>query len=295
MSAIVISDLSKKFGREYVLDHLNVEILDGEFFSILGLAKSGKTTLTQILLNFLKPGGGTATIFDMDIKKDSKTIKDFCSYVSEDVWMYDNMKPDAIFRKTLSFHGSKNFEVLEELKEYFNFHEKKKFGHLSLRDKKLVGIINALMVSPKLIILDEPTKGLDDETAEKLFIRLKQLQREEGLTILLLTDSLPIAQRYSDRAAYLYQGEIKNIEHLKEKEGRDKILKIFDLPVDEDSFIHLGAKPISGDPDIVTFYYDGPLQALSSQISEAGLSNYNLEDATLKDKMEAQYKGGTQE
>lgn len=292
MSAIVISDLSKKLGREYVLDHLNLEILDGEFFSILGLPKSGKTTLTQILLNFLKPGGGSATIFDMDVKKDSKTIKDFCSYVSEDVWMYDNMKPDAIFKKTLNFHDTKNREDLEELKEYFDFDEKKKFGDLSMRDKKVVAYINALMVKPKLIILDEPVKGVDTPTAEKLFTRLKQLQKTEGLTILMLTDSLPIAQRYSDRAAYLYNGEIKNVEYLKEKTGRDKILKIFDLPVSMDPFLELGARRIEDQPDVVTFYYDGPLQALSNQIADAGLSNYNLEDATLQDKMDAYYRGG---
>ena len=295
MSAIVINDLSKKFGREYVLDHLNLEILDGEFFSILGLPKSGKTTLTQILLNFLKPGSGEARIFDMDVRKDSKTIKDFCSYVSEDVWMYDNMKPDSIFHKTLRFHGSNNKEVLEELKDYFNFHEKKKFGQLSLRDKKLVAIINALMVSPKLVILDEPTLGLDGETIEKLFVRLKQLQREEGLTILMLTESLPLAQRYSDRAAYLYQGEIKTIEHLKERDGRDKILRIFDSPFVEDPFLEIGAKPVLGDPETTMFYYDGPLPVLTEKIALSNIKNYNLEDATLKDKMEAQYKGGTQE
>lgn len=293
MSAIVISDLSKKVGREYVLDHLNLEILDGEFFSILGLSQSGKSTLARILLNFLKPGSGSATIFDMDIKKDSKSIKEFCSFVSQDVWMFDQMRPEGIFKKVMSFHNTKNKEELQELKEYFGFRARKKFGDLSMEDKKITAFIAALMVKPKLIILDEPAEGVSAEVSEKLFARLKELQKTENLTVLLLTNSLPVAQRYSDRAAYLHGGVIKNVEYLKEKTNRDKILKIFGQPIAEGAFDDIGGKVVSQGADVVTVYYDGELQKLSQKIVDLKLYNYNLEDATLKDKIEAYYEGGS--
>lgn len=290
MSAIVINDLIKKIGGKNVLNNLNLEILEGESFAILGLDDSGKSTLAKILFNFLKPTKGSVKIFDMDVIKDSKGIKDFCSYVPQEVWIYEDLKPISIFKKTLALHGIRNREDIGLLVEYFNLNTKKRFGDLDESEKKKVAIINALIVKPKLLILDEPTFELDEDTREKFYRYINNLKKEENVTILLLTNSLSDAQRNCDRIAYLDNGEIKDIEFLKDKKANDKVLKISDEVVDITPFLNIGAKIVKQEPGDTVLYYDQDLKLLSQAVANSDVVNYNIEDSRLADKMNAYYK-----
>lgn len=288
MSSIVMSELTKKFGRQVVLDHVNLEVLDGEFFSILGLNASGKTTFMQLLLHFLKPSSGEIKIFDMEVKRDAAAIKEYVAVVTQECLFPGHLKPDAIFQKTLHLRHSNHRDELEELKEYFDFYERRRFQDLNQEEKKVFAMINALMVKPKLLILDEPTLGVSEEIEQKFFRRLKLLQRDEGMTVLLLTSSLPLAQRYSDRVAYLHDGRIQDLESMQEKTTRDKVVQIFDAPFGTAPLEEIGAKLIQSE-DPKSYYYDGELAQLSQAIVDARLANYNVKDADLRDKIGAYY------
>lgn len=289
MSAIVINNLTKRIGKKMIFSNVNLEVLEGEFFSLLALEGEGKTTLARILFNYLKPAMGSAIIFDMNCAKDSNTIKESVSYVPEELLFQENMRASALFKKTLALHNLQNTEELRYLIDYFEFNPKIRIPEMTGNDKKIFSIINALIVKPRLIILDEPTRGLTVEQSVKLFEHLNKLKAEEGLTILLLTDSLIETQNYCDRAAYLHNGEIKDIEYLKDKVSNDKIVKIYSNIESIDPFINIGSKVIRNTPEEKLLYFDGDLKLLSRTIADLNIDNYSIEDSSLADKIKAYY------
>ncbi|MGO1579796.1 MAG: ATP-binding cassette domain-containing protein [Peptoniphilaceae bacterium] len=295
MSAIVINDLTKKIGRNKVLSNINLEVMSGEIFGILGLNNSGKTTLSKILFNFLKPSKGKAYIFDMDCSKESKSIKESVSLIPEDIMYPENLKAISIFKKTLAFHNLKSFEEIDNLVEYFNFNPKLKLMDMSDSEKKIFAIINALIAKPRLIVMDNTLKDLSNETIDKLFKYLIELKENEDLTVLLLTDSLNYAQIYCDRAAYLADGEIKGTEFLKNKSSNDKIVTIYSEMTDLNSFINIGAKIIKNEKYNTILYYDKDIRLLSNLIAASNIDNYTIENSTLENKIDAYFKNEFEE
>ena len=291
MSAIVINDLTKGKGKEKVLSNLNLEILDGEFFSLLGTENSGKTTLARIIMGYLKPGRGSIRVYDMDSFKESKEIKETVSFVSEDMIFDSKIKSYALLKKTLNAHGLSNTEDIDVLCDYFDFNSSFRICDLRDRERKLFSIINALVIKPRLIILDKPTKFLEDKDVDKLFSYIKRLNETEGLTVLLLSDSLREAKKYSSRIAYLSDGKIQDTEYNNVKAAGDKVLKIDSYRGNLNYFTSIGARIIKDEEDETILYFDGALPELSKVIYEEGLENYVLEDAKLSDKVNAYYKG----
>lgn len=291
MSAIVINDLTKRKGKEKILSNLNLEILDGEFFSLLGTENSGKTTLARIIMGYLKPGSGSIRVYDMDSFKESKEIKETVSFVPQDMIFDSKIKSYALLKKTLSTHGLSNTEDIDVLCDYFEFNSNLRICDLRDRERKLLAIINALIIKPRLLILDSPAKFLEEKDIDRLFSHVKKLNESEGLTVLLLSDSLREAKKYSSRIAYLSDGKIQDTEYNNVKAAGDKVLKIDSYRGNLNYFTSIGARIIKDEEDETILYFDGALPELSKVIYEEALENYVLEDAKLSDKVNAYYKG----
>lgn len=291
MSAIVINDLTKGKGKEKILSNLNLEILDGEFFSLLGTENSGKTTLARIIMGYLKPGSGSIRVYDMDSFKESKEIKETVSFVPQDMIFDSKIKSYALLKKTLSTHGLSNTEDIDVLCDYFEFNSNLRICDLRDRERKLLAIINALVIKPRLLILDSPAKFLEEKDIDRLFSHVKKLNESEGLTVLLLSDSLREAKKYSSRIAYLSDGKIQDTEYNNVKAAGDKVLKIDSYRGNLNYFTSIGARIIKDEEDETILYFDGALPELSKVIYEEALENYVLEDAKLSDKVNAYYKG----
>ena len=291
MSAIVINDLTKGKGKDKVLRNLNLEILDGEFFSLLGTDKSGKTTLARLLMGYLKASSGSIKLYDMDSFKESKEIKESVSFVPEDMIYDSKIKSFALLKKTLNAHNLSNTEDIDILCDYFDFNSNLRVCDLRDRERKLLAIINALVIKPRLLILDSPSKFLEEKDIERLFSHIKKLNDQENLTILLLSDSLREAKKYSSRIAYLSEGKVQDIEYNNVKASGDKVLRITSFRGNLNYFTSIGARILKDEEEETVLYFDGPLPELSKVIYEEGLENYVLEDAKLSDKVNAYYKG----
>lgn len=287
MSAILITDLSKKIGREVVFSSLNLEVLDGEFFALLAPEKKGKTTLARILFNFLKPSRGKVLIYDMDVTKESKTIKEGVALVPSEIMINENIKASTIFNRTLSGHNLSNKDELNHLLEYFDFDQRLRFSDMSEREQKIFSIINALIFKPRLIIMDDGTKNLTNEDKIKLFSYLRNLKQEDNLTLLMLSDDLPMAQSYFDRVAILKDGEVKDMEYVKDRISNDKVLVIKEPVNDLSDFERIGARIIRDELELHELYYNGSMVELTSVIYRLGLKNYSIFDSTLEDKVKA--------
>ena len=158
------------------------------------------------------------------------------------------------------------------------------------RERKLLQIINALIIRPRLIILDDPTNSLNADDKDLLFSHLVNINRGEGTTVFLLTDSLIEAKKYSKRIAYMYKGQIKDVEFNNEKTTYDKILKIDNYRGNLSYFTQAGARLIKDSDAQTILYYDGDLTKLSEVIYDERLENYTLENANLEDKLCAYYE-----
>ncbi|WP_138159059.1 ATP-binding cassette domain-containing protein [Peptoniphilus catoniae] len=290
MSAIVINNLTKRVGKRKIFSNLNLEVIEGESLALLGLEESGKTTLAKILFNYLKPAKGKAYIYGMDCLRDSKTIKESVSLIPQQILYQDNLRASTIFKNTLDFHNLKNTEEVYRLSDYFNFNIRLKISEMTDNEKRIFTIINALIIRPRLVVIDEATKELTLNQKEKFFSYLDELKKNEGLTVLLLTDSLVEAQRYCDRAAYLYKGEIMEVEYLRDKLANDKIVKIYSPFDNYNAFIDIGARLIKNEPFEKVFYYDKDLLILSRVIANSNIANYSIEDSSLSDKINAYYE-----
>ena len=291
MSAIVINDLTKGKGKDKILSNLNLEILDGEFFSLLGTDKSGKTTLARLLMGYLKASSGSIKLYDMDSFKESKEIKESVSFVPEDMIYDSKIKSFALLKKTLNAHNLSNTEDIDILCDYFDFNSNLRVCDLRDRERKLLAIINALVIKPRLLILDSPSKFLEEKDIERLFSHIKKLNDTENLTILLLSDSLREAKKYSSRIAYLSDGKVQDIEYNNVKASGDKVLRITSFRGNLNYFTSIGARILKDEEEETVLYFDGNLPELSKVIYEEGLENYVLEDAKLSDKVNAYYKG----
>ncbi|MDU7115559.1 MAG: ABC transporter ATP-binding protein, partial [Peptoniphilus harei] len=234
---------------------------------------------------------GSIRVYDMDSFKESKEIKETVSFVSEDMIFDSKIKSYALLKKTLNAHGLSNTEDIDVLCDYFDFNSNLRICDLRDRERKLFSIINALVIKPRLIILDKPTKFLEDKDVDKLFSYIKRLNETEGLTVLLLSDSLREAKKYSSRIAYLSDGKIQDTEYNNVKVAGDKVLKIDSYRGNLNYFTSIGARIIKDEEDETILYFDGALPELSKVIYEEGLENYVLEDAKLSDKVNAYYKG----
>lgn len=173
----------------------------------MGPNGAGKSTTIRILLNFIFPTSGTASICGKDVVTESKAIKKFTGYVPSDVRYYRNLTIKKLIEISNGFHGAGFDQETKRLCELFEVDLTKRFGELSTGNKKKAAIVCALAVKPKVLILDEPTSGLDPMMQKRLFRELTS-QAEKGTAILLSSHNPSEVQEYCDRVVFIKQGEI---------------------------------------------------------------------------------------
>ena len=184
MYIIETSNLSKSYGKNRGIIDINLKIKEGEIFGFVGPNGAGKSTTIRTLLNFIFPTGGSGKILGMDIVKQSKDIKKQIGYVPSEVKFYDEIKVKDIIKYSCSFYDGINQEDVDKLYELLEVDVEKRMSELSLGNKKKVAIVQALIHKPRLLILDEPTNGLDPLIQKRLFELLKKANKE-GTTVFL--------------------------------------------------------------------------------------------------------------
>ncbi|MCK4310921.1 MAG: ABC transporter ATP-binding protein, partial [Methanomicrobia archaeon] len=205
---------------------LSFSIEKGEIFGFLGPNGAGKTTTIRTLLGFLRPTGGKAFIFGKDIEKEILEIKELTGYIPGELNLYGDLTAGAF----LGYFGKlrKNFDEkkLKELLEIFDVPLERKIKGYSRGMKQKLGIIQAFMHNPELIIMDEPTAGLDPLLQGKFYDYLRE-EKKEGKTMFISSHILTEVEKISDRVGIIKDGNLialENIEALKSKKG--KVVKV---------------------------------------------------------------------
>jgi ABC-2 type transport system ATP-binding protein len=223
--------LTKKYGHQAAVNHLTLQIQEGEVFGFLGPNGAGKTTTLLMFLGLTEPTSGKVRVMGFDPTRDPFHVKEKVGYLSENVGFYDDM--DA--RQNLRFIARLNripdkvsSQRIDELLKLVGLFEeaKKKVGTYSKGMRQRLGIAEVLVKEPKLIFLDEPTIGLDPDGTNRMLDLIQSLSREKGMTIFLSSHLLDQVQRNCDRVGIMIKGDLVAIgpigELARQKLGVDK-------------------------------------------------------------------------
>jgi phospholipid/cholesterol/gamma-HCH transport system ATP-binding protein len=215
---IQITNLHKKFGQQTVLNGVSFFVPRGETLVILGRSGSGKSVLLKCLAGLVKPDSGSIQIGGVEVvglpRRELEALRLRLGYVFQNAALYDSMT----VRENLAFHLTRHRRMPEEECERL-IREKLRFvgmedaldkypAQLSGGMQKRAGLARALVLSPEIVLYDEPTTGLDPITAAEIDDLIVRLKEEAGVTAISITHSLESAQRTADTIAVLYEGRI---------------------------------------------------------------------------------------
>jgi ABC-2 type transport system ATP-binding protein len=301
---IQIADLTKRYGDFLAVDHLNFQIQEGEIFGFLGPNGSGKTTTIRMLVGLSKPSEGRASILGHDILSNITEAKRYIGVVPDISNLYDELSA----RKNLLFmaklygvpHDQRELKA-DELLKIFGLYERRndRFDTFSRGMKRALTIAAALIHSPKILFLDEPTTGLDVVAAQSLRNLISNLH-SQGLTIFLTTHYLEEADLLCDRIAILVKGKIVKIGTPEELKRLTEERSVIEITFTEDIHAQMedlssripGAEVIALGDDKVRIYGGDPpriFEGVSQFARDAGVGlrsvnsiRPSLEDAFMR-------------
>jgi len=211
MAIVEASGLTKWYGKRRGIEDVTFSIEEGEMFGFIGPNGAGKSTTIRTLLNLIRPTAGTATVFGKDIVRDSRDIRRLVGYLPSEVHYYDDMRAADLLRYSAGFYGRPDERRMRELAERLDLDLSRRIADLSFGNRKKVGIIQALLHRPRLLILDEPTGGLDPLMQHEFFDLLRE-ERERGATVFFSSHILSEVQRLCQRVAIIRDGRLVRVE-----------------------------------------------------------------------------------
>ena len=283
---IDITGLTKSYGRERGIEDVCLQVEEGEIFGFIGPNGAGKSTTIRVLLNLLFPTAGNARIMGMDVVRDSKEIKYHTGYIPSDANAYSHMETGEFLRYCGRFFRSDGCEGrILELTELFEADSNRKISDLSMGNRKKISIIQSLLHEPKLLIVDEPTMGLDP-LMQARFFELLRSENRKGMTVFYSSHTLSDVQMLCKRVAIIREGRIikvEEIETLRKRQLKKIFIEyndrndntLFELPGIEDT-------PLMSDRT-VNFLYSGDINMLLATLSRRNIIDMTIEEPSLEE------------
>jgi ABC-2 type transport system ATP-binding protein len=205
--AIDCIGLTKDFGGNNGLFDCNLKIAEGEVFGLIGPNGAGKSTLLKLLMDLIKPGTGNAQIFGLDSQIHSQELKREIGFLPGELMDFPGVSAGYILNLLLNLRGIESRSRLTELADRFQLDLNRKYRDLSHGNKQKVGLIQAFMHDPKLLILDEPTIGLDPIIQRELKLMVQECAAS-GKTVLLSSHVLSDIESVCTRIGLIIKGRI---------------------------------------------------------------------------------------
>ena len=232
---VEVLNLEKDYGKVKALKGVSFSIDEGEIFGLIGPNGAGKSTTLKILSTLLKPTGGTAKIAGHDVVKDASKVRELISYLPEEAGAYKNLTGKEYLEFMAKLYAKDEAKAREMLKlgmELSGLGERlnDKISTYSKGMARKLLIARALMVRPKLAILDEPASGLDIVNAYAIRQMIRRFAREEGVTFLLSSHNMLEVEYLCHRVALINRGQIIEVgtpKELKDKYSAENLEEVF--------------------------------------------------------------------
>src|SRR5713226_142408 len=215
VAAIRASKLSKDYGLGRGLFDLDLEVLPQEVVGFLGPNGSGKTTTIRCLMGMIQPTSGSAHVFGLDCRRDSVAVKRKVGYLPGDIPQFGSLRGKEVVAYLGGMRGGVDPKTVRSIAQRFDLDLGRRFREYSSGNKQKLGILLAFMHSPELLVLDEPTGGLDPLNQQE-FYRLLREVRDEGATLFLSSHILSEVEHVCDRVGIVRGGRLVRVADLGE-------------------------------------------------------------------------------
>lgn len=229
-AVIEVQGLTRKFGDKPALDQVSVSIARGIVFGLVGANGAGKTTLIKHILGLLKAQSGSVRVFGLDPVKEPVSVLSRIGYLSEVSDLPGWMRVDELMRYMRAFYKTWDDSYAVDLRKQFELSPAAKIGSLSKGQKARVGLLVALAYRPELLLLDEPSSGLDPIVRRDILGAIVRTIADEGRTVVFSSHLLDEVERISDRVAMLRNGRIRFVGDMDRiKETHHRLTVRFDI------------------------------------------------------------------
>jgi len=293
--AIQTFGLSKSYGPVLALDGLQLTVEQGDIFGFLGPNGAGKTTTIRLLLDFIRPSSGRAEVLGHDTQTESLAVRRRVGYVPGDVSLYESMTGEALLELLIHLRGGNSIEHARRLADRLDLALHRRVGDYSSGMRQKLALIAALMPQPELLVLDEPTKGLDPLVQQELYAILRE-ERARGCTVFLSSHNLPEVEKVCNRVGIVRKGKlvaVEEVEAIKHKKVRLLTLT-FSRPVPREALVMEGVEIRSLDGDHAELAVLGHVPDILRRLVELPIEDLEFPEATLEDTFMQYYGEGVE-
>lgn len=280
MEAIKTVNLTKYYGKARGVIELNLSVEKGECFGFIGPNGAGKSTTIRTLLGLISPTAGSVRIFGKDIAKEKEAILQDIGYLPSEAVFYPGMKVKDILKLSADMRKKDCTEEAKTLCERLRLDTSRKVDELSFGNRKKVAIVCALQSDPALLILDEPTGGLDPLMQREFFDIIRQ-RNQKGTTVFLSSHVLSEVQRNCTRAAVIREGEVIACDSV------DALSKTSAKRISVHGSVDWkgldGIKDMKTADKAVSFLYSGDMNRLIQRLSEGDIFDLNVSEPDLEE------------
>jgi ABC-2 type transport system ATP-binding protein len=282
---IAVEHLTKSYGARRGVVDLTFSVAPGEVFGFLGPNGAGKTTTIRTLLDFIRPTRGRASLFGLDSHRDAVEIHRRVGYLPGEFGLYDQLTALEYLTYLGSLRGGLRRDAIRELAGRFDLDLDTRIRTMSHRNKQKVGLIQAFVHGPELLVLDEPTQGLDPLMQQE-FYELLNAARAEGRTVFLSSHVMPEVERVCDRVGIIREGRLVAVEDIGELKAKQ--IRVLQLhlaePVSAGAFEGLpGVRDVETSGDVVRITVAGPMDAVVKRAATFEIVDLESHELTLEE------------
>ena len=294
-NVIKIQGLTKSYGNVQALFGVDLEVKQGEVFGFLGPNGSGKTTTIRCMLDLIRPQGGTISVLGLNPQAEPEAVKARVGYLPGELHLDENMTARQVFRYFNHLRGNRsNWDFIQELSDRLKLELKTPIKNLSKGNKQKVGVVQALMHRPELLLLDEPTGGLDPLMQQGVLRMLAEAQ-DNGATVFFSSHIISEVQAVADRAAIIREGKIVEVVEtalLLNRSMRQVRIR-FQQPTEAAALFNLpGVELLNQDDGLsVLLQVEGEMDVLIKTLAQYPVSDFETERTSLEEIFLAYYEG----
>jgi len=292
MTAVIRTEqLTKYYGSHRGILEVNLEVQKGEVFGFLGPNGAGKTTTIRVLLDLIRPSSGKAYVFDIESSADPTAIHRRIGYLPGEFTLYDRLTGGQTLEYFGNLRGGVDDAYQAQLIERFDLDPSRRFREYSKGNKQKVGLVAALQHKPELLLLDEPTAGLDP-LVQQTFFELMREQVKDGATVFLSSHILSEVERSCDRVAIIREGRIvqtDRVDALRDLAHHQVELRFEGKPPEAEFEKIKGVSDVTVEGHIMKLRVFGSITPVVQAAARLGVTDFLSREPSLEETFLAQY------